>query len=64
MTAFADAVRTLANQIEERRKHVATEEATKQALILPFLALLGYDICGLPQGQALRLPPSQAAASA
>lgn len=42
--AFAESVRTLANQIEERKKHVLTEEATKQALILPFLALLGYDV--------------------
>jgi len=42
--AFADAVRTLANQIEERRPHIVTEEAAKQALILPFLALLGFDI--------------------
>ncbi|MFN3652282.1 MAG: type I restriction endonuclease [Armatimonadota bacterium] len=42
--AFADSVRTLSNQIAERRAHVATEEATKQALILPFIALLGFDI--------------------
>lgn len=42
--AFIDSVRTLANQIEERRKHVATEEAVKQALILPFIGLLGFDI--------------------
>lgn len=42
--AFADTIRTLANQIAERRKHVATEEAAKQALILPFLAALGFDI--------------------
>jgi predicted type IV restriction endonuclease len=41
---FADSVRTLSNQIEERRKHVATEEAVKQALILPFIGLLGFDI--------------------
>jgi Uncharacterized conserved protein len=41
---FADNIRTLGNQIEERRKHVVTEEAVKQALILPFLALLGFDI--------------------
>lgn len=42
--AFSDNLRTLANQIEERRKHVATEEAVKQALILPFIGLLGFDI--------------------
>jgi len=42
--AFSDALRTLSNQIAERRKHIATEEAVKQALILPFLSLLGFDI--------------------
>ena len=42
--AFADIVRTLGNQIEERRHHVITEEAVKQALILPFLGALGFDI--------------------
>jgi hypothetical protein len=42
--AFSDTVRTLANQIEERRKHCATEEAAKQALVLPFLHHLGFDI--------------------
>lgn len=42
--AFTDSIRTLATQIEERRRHVTTEEATKQALILPLLGVLGYDI--------------------
>lgn len=42
--SFTDAVRALANQIETRREHVHTEEAAKQALILPFIALLGFDI--------------------
>lgn len=42
--AFDDAVRTLANQIGERRRHIKTEEAVKQALILPFLSLLEYDV--------------------
>lgn len=42
--AFSDSLRTLANQIEERRRQVVTEEAVKQALILPFLSLLGFDI--------------------
>jgi len=41
---FIDAVRTLANQLSERRSHIQTEEAVKQALILPFFSLLGYDI--------------------
>jgi hypothetical protein len=42
--AFPDAIRTLANQIEERKSRVQTEEAVKQALILPFLSVLGFDI--------------------
>lgn len=42
--SFADTIRTLAGQIKERRQHVQTEEAGKQALILPFVAALGFDI--------------------
>ena len=42
--SFSDTIRTLAGQIKDRRQHVATEEAAKQALILPFIAALGFDI--------------------
>lgn len=42
--SFADSIRTLAGQIKDRRQHVQTEEAAKQALILPFIAALGFDI--------------------
>jgi hypothetical protein len=37
-------LRTLADQLKKRLPHVKNEEATKQALIVPFLQVLGYDI--------------------
>lgn len=42
--AFLDDVAHLSEQITKRLPHVNGEEATKQALILPFLTALGYDI--------------------
>ena len=42
--SFSDEIRTLAGEIERRRSFIETEEATKQALILPFLEVLGFDI--------------------
>ncbi|MEZ4452301.1 MAG: type I restriction enzyme HsdR N-terminal domain-containing protein [Nannocystaceae bacterium] len=44
MTAFHDQLQRLAEQVRKRLPHVRGEEATKQALILPFLSALGYDI--------------------
>ena len=41
---FIDNIRALANKIEKLRKPPATEEATKTALVMPFISLLGYDI--------------------
>ena len=41
---FIDQIKTLSGQVSERVKHVETEEATKNALILPFIETLGYDI--------------------
>jgi hypothetical protein len=37
-------LRNLAEQIKKRQAHVKGEEATKQALVLPFLQLLGFDV--------------------
>ncbi len=37
-------LRNLAEQIKKRQAHVKGEEATKQALVLPFLQVLGFDI--------------------
>jgi hypothetical protein len=42
--SFSESARRLAAQVLERRSFVKTEEAVKQALILPFLDLLGFDI--------------------
>lgn len=44
MSAFFDQLQRLADQVRKRLPHVRGEEATKQALILPFLSALGYDI--------------------
>jgi len=43
MGLFED-LRNLSEQIKKRQAHVKGEEATKQALVLPFLQLLGFDI--------------------
>ncbi|PCC71280.1 hypothetical protein SAMN02745121_00820 [Nannocystis exedens] len=44
MGAFHDQLQRLAEQIRKRLPHVHGEESTKQALILPFIGALGYDI--------------------
>lgn len=41
---FSDEVRQLAEQVRRRITNVKSEEATKQALILPFFQVLGYDV--------------------
>ena len=42
--AFLDELKQLSEQIRKRQPNVKGEEATKQALILPFLQLLAFDI--------------------
>jgi hypothetical protein len=37
-------LRQLAEQVRKRQSHIRGEEATKQALVLPFLHVLGFDI--------------------
>jgi hypothetical protein len=44
MAALFDQFQKLAEQVRRRLPHVSGEESTKQALILPFIAALGYDI--------------------
>jgi len=39
-----DQVRALASKIEKDREHILTEEATKNAFILPFINALGYNV--------------------
>ena len=41
---FIDEVRTRSSNFAMRIDHLDTEEATKQALVLPFIQLLGYSI--------------------
>jgi hypothetical protein len=43
MGVFED-LRNLSEQIKKRQAHVKGEEATKQALVLPFLQVLGFDV--------------------
>jgi len=41
---FIDELRALAARIPKQLEHLQTEEATKHALVLPFIRALGYDI--------------------
>jgi hypothetical protein len=43
-TAFDDGLRALAKRAESAKDKILTEEATKTALVMPFLQLLGYDV--------------------
>lgn len=41
---FKEELQKLSVQVLERKKHITNEEMTKQALIIPFLQVLGYDV--------------------
>ena len=41
---FIDRIRELAVRIPKQLEHIQTEEATKNALIMPFIAALGYNV--------------------
>lgn len=41
---FIDQLQTLAKHIEKLHSHITTEEATKNAFVLPFLQILGFSI--------------------
>lgn len=41
---FADRIQALAAQIPKQRDHVDTEEATKNAFVMPFINALGYNV--------------------
>lgn len=41
---FSDRIRDLAARIPRQVEHIQTEEATKNAFIMPFIAALGYDV--------------------
>lgn len=42
--AFADELRDFSSRLELLRENIATEEATKTSMVMPFFQLLGYDI--------------------
>ena len=42
--SFAEKLRVLAERIPQTIDHLETEEATKNALVMPFIAALGYDV--------------------
>lgn len=41
---FQDNIRNLANRVNTLKENISTEEATKNAFIMPFLQALGYDV--------------------
>jgi len=41
---LADRLDDLASRISQQRAHVTTEEATKNALVMPFISALSYDV--------------------
>ena len=41
---FGDSLKMLADRVVKMRDSIQTEEATKNALIMPFLQVLGYDV--------------------
>lgn len=41
---FIDTLRALSATIPKQLEHLATEEATKQALVMPFITALGYNV--------------------
>ena len=41
---FSDRLRELANRIPAQLEHIQTEEATKNALVMPFVQALGYNV--------------------
>ncbi|BDU74249.1 type I restriction endonuclease [Mesoterricola silvestris] len=41
---FLDQIKLLASKVQTQLPHLQTEEATKNALVLPFIKALGYDV--------------------
>ena len=41
---FIDQIRVIAARIPKQMEHIRTEEATKNALVMPFIKALGYDV--------------------
>jgi predicted type IV restriction endonuclease len=43
-TDFIDKIRELSARIPKQLEHIQTEEATKNALVMPFISALGYNV--------------------
>ena len=41
---FNDQIKTLSQRVPNMKAHLKTEEATKNALVMPFIKALGYDV--------------------
>jgi hypothetical protein len=41
---FKDSIKQIADRVEKLKNNLQTEEATKNALIMPFISVLGYDV--------------------
>lgn len=41
---FKDAIKQLADRVGKLKDNIQTEEATKNAFIMPFINALGYDV--------------------
>src|ERR1041384_3183290 len=41
---FVDRIRELSTIIQRQEAHIQTEEATKNALVMPFITALGYNV--------------------
>ncbi len=39
-----DRLRDIANRIPKQLEYIQTEEATKNAMVMPFISALGYDV--------------------
>ena len=49
MSNFAELVETLANRSQMAERQALTEEATKTAVVMPFLQALGFDVFNLDE---------------
>jgi hypothetical protein len=41
---FIDQIKGIAQQIQKLREQILTEEATKNAFVMPFINALGYNV--------------------
>lgn len=41
---FKDSIKQISERIEKLKDNLPTEEATKNAFVMPFISALGYDV--------------------